>query len=142
MGATEASEALFFVTYTGHDVISLGKMGLFQHGTSAYVGEADAAAARALGFSVSGPIGGRPAVERKSAADATRAEEEARAKATPTAPEPPKPAPKPAEAKKPEPPPAPKAEEKKSEPKAEEKKAEEKPAEAKKEEAPAAAPAV
>lgn len=125
-----SDEAMYFVQYTGHDVVTLGKAGTFQNGTGAYVGEPLASLARAAGhFSVSGPFGGTPRVEKKSAADATRAEDEARAKAAP-APLPEAAAPAP----KPEPAPAPKA----AEAKYEEKKEEAKPAEDKKEEAPKA----
>src|SRR5262245_43574969 len=107
--ATEDQEALYFVTYTGGDVVALGKAGKFQNGTSAYVGESEAGMARSMGhFSVTGPIGGRPAVEKKSAADATKAEEEARAKATPPPPPEPKPAPAPAPKPAAAPAPAPK----------------------------------
>jgi len=127
---------LFCVQYTGSNVVALGKDGLFQNGTTAYVGESSASLARSLGqFTVTGPFGEAPAVAKKSAAEATQAEEAARAKATPAAPEAPKPAPAPAAA--PAPAPA-KAEEKPAEKKEEAPKAEEKKADAPPAPAPAA----
>ena len=114
---------LYLVTYTGSDIVSVGKAGLFQNGTSAYVAEADANAAKAMGgFTVSGPFGAPPKVERKTAAESVAAEakKEPEKKAEPA-----KAAEKPAE-----------------KPKAEEKKAEAKPAEkAEAPKAPAAAAA-
>jgi hypothetical protein len=100
-----AEGAVYFVTFTGQGVVELKGAGLFASGTSAYVDEEAAQAAKAMGgFSVTAPS----AAPARAPAPAAAA---------------PKPAPK-VEEKKPEP--APKAEEKKPEaaPKAEEKKPE------------------
>ena len=125
----EQNEPLYFITYTGSDIVTLGKEGTFQNGTSAYVGEKVANQARSHGdFTVSGPIqrggpaatGGAKKEEAKAAPAPAKAEE--------------KPAEKPAEKK---------AEEKPAEKKADEKppeKAEEKKADEKKPEKPAEAP--
>lgn len=121
----EQNEPLYFITYTGKDVVTLGKEGVFQNGTSAYVGEKVANQARSRGdFTVSGPI-------QKAGAAATSTpskKEEAKAPAPAPAPAPAK-----AEEKKPEPKPAEKHEEKKAE--------EKKPEEKKPEAAPAEKPA-
>src|SRR5438477_10560613 len=100
----DSDEPLYLVTYTGSDVVTLGKAGTFQNGTTVYVREADANAAKAMGhFSVSGPYRNLPGVERRTSKESLATDDAARASAKPVAPpEPKKEAPKPApvEAKK------------------------------------------
>jgi hypothetical protein len=71
----DANERRFHVTYNGNEVIRLGKSGVFQAGTSAWVAEEDArAAAKMSGFVVEG-LDGAPAPKPAPAQEAKPAEQ-------------------------------------------------------------------
>ncbi len=54
----EGKNGFFLVTYTGHDVVTLGSAGVFQNGTRAFVCQADADLARGRDhFTVTDPAG-------------------------------------------------------------------------------------
>ena len=96
------SDPLYYITYTGNDVVTLGKEGVFQNGTSAYVSETAANAARSRGdFTVSGPIrpAAAPAKAEEKKAEPAKAAAPAPAKAEEKKPDEEK---KPEEGKKPE----------------------------------------
>ena len=61
----------YFITYTGNDVVKLGRSGLFQKGTTATVDKETAEQARAMGdFSVRTSLDEDPTAASKAAAAA------------------------------------------------------------------------
>jgi hypothetical protein len=67
-------DARYSVTYNGNDVVRVGKAGLFQNGTTTWLGEEDARAAAAIpGFVVEGLPGAAPAKPAPAPAPAAAA---------------------------------------------------------------------